>query len=113
MPDLDIADRPLPRLDAVQEIPHMREVHVVRALFAGRIGPVYWFLIRSRLLFRYYFKELAVDIQGPFSAMEHNAVALPLDRVAIALAILVCANKPRILVSDHQRIGRLAIVYQV
>src|SRR5215470_4518707 len=85
MPYLDVRGRPLPRLDAIEEVADVRLALPVLVFDAPGldISPA----LRRDL------EILAVDVERGVRAMKEDAVALPVPSLRVALAVLICADE--------------------
>jgi hypothetical protein len=109
MADLDIANRQLAALEAVEEIPAVRQIVIVRALFRDGLASVDAF----GCLFWNDLESGTVQEHCSQRTVEADAVAMAVEPGAIALAILIDTDEARVLISNLQRVRRFAIVLEV
>src|SRR5437899_328504 len=90
MPDLDVADRPLARLDALEKVRPVRHVGVVAALDG--------YLLERRALLRVNIVTGAIDEQRSLRAVEQNAVAVLDHGIRVTQPIFISSYETGILV---------------
>src|SRR4030095_16442231 len=109
MADFDITNRQLAALEAVEEIPAVRQIVIVRALFSDGLALVDAF----GCLFWNDLESGTVQEHCSQRTVEADAIAVAVEPGTIALAILIDTDEARVWIRNLQRVGCFAIVLQV
>src|SRR2546427_9871669 len=106
MPNLDIGNRRLPTLDAIQEITAVCLIVVVGIFLDQRFTAVGAF-------FGGLWKDLEaapINEQSAIRAVKADPVAMLVQPILITFSAFVNADKARVLVGHLERVGRFPIV---